>query len=101
MFSGGDYDEVARWVWNFAASHAKRENLHAEALLDREGSREGKAYGLRVRIGERLSSEIELAYPEVRERRGSLAWCQALAERMRGLVRDTVAARAPGQRRSA
>ncbi len=101
MFSGGDYDEVARWLWNLAESHAKRENLHAEVLLDREGPREGKTYGLRVRIGDGLSSEIELAFPEVRERRGSLAWCQALAERMRGLVRDTVAARAPGQRRSA
>ena len=84
---------MARWLWNLAESHAKRENLHAEVLLDRVGPREGKTYG--------LSSEIELAYPEVRERRGSLAWCQALAERVRGLVRDTVAARAPGQRRSA
>src|SRR6266849_3593505 len=89
MFSGGDYDEVARWLANFATSHAKRENLHAEVRLDREGPREGKAYGLRIRIGEELSSEIELAYPEVRDHRGSLAWCQALAERVRGLVRDT------------
>jgi len=100
MFSGGDYDEVARWLRNFAESHAKRENLHAEAPLDREGAREGKAYGLRVRIGERLSSEIELDYPEVSDRRGSLVWCQALAERIRGLVRETVA-QAPAQRRSA
>ena len=89
MFSGGDYDEVARWLANFATSHAKRESLHAEVRLDREGPREGKAYWLRIRIGERLSSEIELAYPEVRDHRGSLAWCQALAERVRGLVRDT------------
>lgn len=100
MFSGGDYDEVARWLRNFGASHAKRENLHAEGLLDREGPREGKAYGLRIRIGELLSSEVELTYPEVRDHRGSLAWCQALAERIRGLVRETVA-QAPGQRRSA
>jgi len=89
MFSGGDYDEVARWLANFATSHAKRESLHAEVRLDREGPREGKAYWLRIRIGERLSSEIELAYPEVRDGRGILAWCQALAERVRGLVRDT------------
>jgi len=89
VFSGGDYDEVARWLANFATSHAKRESLHAEVRLDREGPREGKAYWLRIRIGERLSSEIELAYPEVRDHRGSLAWCQALAERVRGLVRDT------------
>ena len=91
---------MARWLWNLAESHAKRENLHAEVLLDRVGPREGKTYGLRVRIGDGLSSEIELAYPEVRERRGSLAWCQALAERVRGLARDT-AAPAAGQRRSA
>jgi len=91
---------VARWLWNLAESHAKRENLHAEVLLDRVGPREGKTYGLRVRIGDGLSSEIELAYPEVRDRRGSLAWCQALAERIRGLVHDTVAP-AAGQRRSA
>ena len=91
---------MARWLWNLAESHAKRENLHAEVLLDRVGPREGKTYGLRVRIGDGLSSEIELAYPEVRDRRGSLAWCQALAERIRGLVHDTVAP-AAGQRRSA
>ena len=91
---------MARWLWNLAESHAKRENLHAEVLLDRVGPREGKTYGLRVRIGDGLSSEIELAYPEVRERRGSLAWCQALAELMRGLVGDTEAARAPCHLRS-
>ena len=100
MFSGGDYDEVARWLGNFAESHAKRENLHAEVLLDREGPREGEAYGLRVRMDGRLSPALELAYQEVRDRRGSLAWCQALAERIRGLVRDT-AAPAAGQQRSA
>jgi hypothetical protein len=86
MFSGGDYHEVARWLENFATSHAKRENLRAECALDMEGAREGKSYGLRVRIGERLSSEIELAFDEVASRRGSMAWCQALAERVRGLA---------------
>jgi hypothetical protein len=100
VFSGGDYDEVARWLWNLAESHAKRENLRAEVVLDREGSREGKAYGLRVGLGERLSPEIELPYQEVRDRRGSLAWCQAFADRIRGLVRD-IAAPAAAQQRSA
>ena len=88
MFSGGDYDEVARWLWNLAESHAKRENLRAEVMLDREGPREGKDYGLRVRLEGRLSPEIELPYVEVRDRRGGLAWCQAFADRIRGLVRD-------------
>jgi hypothetical protein len=88
MFSGGDYHEVARWLENFATSHAKRENLRAECALDTEGVREGKSYGLRVRVGERLSSEIELAFDEVASRRGSMAWCQALAERVRGLASE-------------
>ncbi len=89
MFSGGDYREVARWFENFATSHAKRENLRAEALLDTEGPREGKSYGLRVRLGERLSPEIELDFTEVRDCRGGLAWCQTLADRVRALVRET------------
>jgi len=88
MFSGGDYDEVARWLENFATSHAKRENLRAECALDTEGAREGKSYGLRLRVGEHLSSEIELAFDEVASRRGSMAWCQALADRVRGLVSE-------------
>jgi len=88
MFSGGDYHEVARWLENFATSHAKRENLRAECALDTEGAREDKSYGLRVRVGERVSSEIELAFDEVASRRGSMAWCQALAERVRGLASE-------------
>ena len=86
MFSGGDYQEVARWLENFATSHAKRQDLRAEVLLDTEGPREGTSYGLRVRLGERFSSEIELQFADVAANRGSLAWCQALADRVRGLV---------------
>jgi hypothetical protein len=88
MFSGGDYREVARWLENFATSHAKRQDLRAEAVLDTEAPREGRSYGLRVRLGERLSSEIELQFADVAANRGSLAWCQALADRVRGLVSD-------------
>ena len=88
MFSGGDYHEVARWLENFATSHAKRQDLRAEAVLDTEGPREGKSYGLRVRLGERLSAEIELQFADVAANRGSLAWCQALADRVRGLVSE-------------
>ena len=88
MFSGGDYHEVARWLENFAMSHAKREDLRAEAVLDTEGPREGTSYGLRVRLGERFSSEIELQFADVAANRGSLAWCQALADRVRSLVRE-------------
>jgi hypothetical protein len=98
MFSGGDYHEVARWLENFATSHAKRQDLRAEVVLDTEGPREGTSYGLRVRLGERLSSEIELQFADVAANRGSLAWCQALADRVRGLVRETVG---PGSLRPA
>jgi hypothetical protein len=88
MFSGGDYHEVARWLENFATSHAKRQDLRAEVVLDTEGPREGKSYGLRVRLGERLSPEIDLQFADVAANRGSLAWCQALADRVRGLVSE-------------
>jgi len=41
-----------------------------------------------VRLGERLSSEIDLQFADVAANRGSLAWCQALADRVRGLVSE-------------
>ena len=98
MFSGGDYHEVARWLENLAISHAKRQDLRAEIVLDTEAPREGRSYGLRVRVGERLSSEIELDFADVASNRGGLAWCQALADRVRGLVREAVG---PGSLRPA
>jgi hypothetical protein len=88
MFSGGDYHEVARWLENFATSHAKRQDLRAEVVLDTEGPREGTSYGLRVRLGARLSSEIELQFADVAANRGGLAWCQAMADRVRGLASE-------------
>ena len=54
MFSGGDYEEVARWLRNFVASHAKRENLRVEPEVDTEGPREGQSYGVRLRLGRRV-----------------------------------------------
>ena len=57
MFGGGDYHEVARWLENFVISHAKREDLRAECVLDTSGVREGTSYGLRVKVADRLSSE--------------------------------------------
>ena len=98
MFSGGDYHEVARWLENFATSHAKREDLRAECVLDTGDLREGTSYSLRVRVGERLSPEIELRFADVASKRGGMAWCQALADRVRGLVRETVG---PGSLRPA
>ena len=97
MFSGGDYEEVARWLRNFVIAHAKRENLHVEAVVDTEGPREGQSYGLRLRLGGALrpappEPPVELGFPEVAEKRGSLAWCSGLAERVRGLARELSAA---------
>ena len=104
MFSGGDYEEVGRWLLNFAAAHAKRENVRAEAMVDVAGPREGQSYGVRLRLGARWippASEpaLELGFAEVAAERGSLAWCDALAGRLRGLVRGADAAQ--GQRQTA
>ena len=90
-FSGGSYDEVARWLWNFLTSHAKREDPRVEVELESGDEREGKSYAARLRFGERLSDPIELAYPEVASHRGSLAWCQAAADRTRAQARALLA----------
>ncbi|HUM14587.1 MAG TPA: hypothetical protein VL086_02765 [Candidatus Nitrosotalea sp.] len=97
MFSGGDYEEVARWLRNFVVAHAKRENLRVEAVVDTDGAREGQSYGVRLRLGEGLrpvppAPPVELGFPEVAENRGSLAWCSGLAGRVRGLAREFSAA---------
>jgi hypothetical protein len=92
MFSGGTYDEVARWLHNFLTSHAKRENVHAEVELDAGDAREGKSYGARLRLGERVTPVIEFDYAEVARNRGTLEWCATLAARTRGAVRDLTAA---------
>ena len=94
MFSGGTYDEVARWLWNFLTSHAKRENLRAEVEVEAGEEREGKSYAARVRVGEKLAAPIEFEFAEVAEHRGSLEWCTRLAARVREVVRDLGAAAA-------
>jgi hypothetical protein len=96
MFSGGDYEEVARWLKNFVTSHAKRENLRAETVLEDSGPRYGQSYGVRLRLGAELrppaeQPPIELPFSEVASQRGSLAWCAALADRMRALAREFAA----------
>jgi hypothetical protein len=97
MFSGGDYDEVTRWLANFVAAHAKREDPRVEAVLEADGPREGKSYGVRLELGGRLrpaagAPALELAFPDVAAGRGSLAWCGDLAERLRTLARELVSA---------
>jgi len=97
VFSGGDYDEVGRWLTNFATAHAKREWATAEAVVETAGPREGRSYGLRLQVGRRRhppddQEPIELSFSDVAARRGSLAWCHDLATRVRGLVRELVTA---------
>jgi hypothetical protein len=87
-FSGGSYDDVARWLHNFLTSHAKREALRAEVDLDSGDEREGKSYAARVRIGDAASDLLEFDYRTVADHRGELAWCRDLAERIRQAVRD-------------
>jgi hypothetical protein len=91
MFSGGEYSEVGRWLWNFVEAHAKRENLRVEALVDAAGAREGKSYGVRLRLAERLlppadQAPVEMTYADVAAGKGQLAWCDALAANVRTLA---------------
>jgi hypothetical protein len=88
VFSGGDYREVERWLVNFLNSHAKRESPRVEALVDAADEREGRSYGVRLRLGGRLSPLTELDYKELADNRERLAWCTALATRVRGWARD-------------
>jgi len=104
MFSGGDYEEVGRWLWNFVTAHAKRENARIEAFVDTSAARAGQSYGARLSLGERSQPPggeppIEIAYADAAANRGSLAWCDALAARIRvlarGLATPASAARQP------
>jgi len=88
MFSGGSYDDVARWLKNFLTSHAKREQPRTEVLLDAGDEREGRSYGARLMLGERLGDPVEFDYREVAQHRGELAWCAALAARTRAQVKS-------------
>jgi hypothetical protein len=94
MFSGGSYDDVARWLWNVLTSHAKRENVRAEVELEAGDEREGKSYAARVRLGQRLAAPMEFEFSDVAQNRGSLEWCAGLAARVREVVRDLAAAAA-------
>jgi hypothetical protein len=92
MFSGGSYDEVARWLKNFLTSHAKRENLRAEIVFDDDDALQGRGYRARIHVGDRVSEPVEFDYKDVAEHRGELAWCTALAQRTRAQVKATLGA---------
>ena len=93
VLPGGSYEEVGRWLWNFATSHVKRESPRLEAVVETPEEREGKSYGLRLRVGDRSlppldQPPLEFAYSEVAEGTASFAWCEALAKRVRGWARE-------------
>jgi hypothetical protein len=88
MFSGGSYDDVARWLKNFLISHAKREDPRIEVLLDTSDERAGTSFGGRLKLGEHLSPLIELDFQDVATNRGNYAWCMALAQRTRESARE-------------
>jgi hypothetical protein len=90
MFSGGSYDEVARWLRVFLTSHAKREDPRIEVVMDEDDALSGRAYRARLRLGERVSEPLDLDYADVAEHRGALGWCVALASRTRALARGLV-----------
>jgi hypothetical protein len=92
MFSGGSYDEVARWLRVFLTSHAKREHPRIEVALDDDDALHGRAYRARLRFGDRMSEPMELEYQDVADHRGALAWCAALAARTRAVARSLLAA---------
>jgi hypothetical protein len=87
MFSGGSYEEVERWLLMFANSHAKREHPRIEAQVDAGDEREGKSYGLRLALDGRMSELVEFEFKTVADHRGELAWCSALARRLREQAR--------------
>jgi hypothetical protein len=91
MFSGGSYDDVKRWLRMFLNSHAKREDPRIEAVLDDEDAREGRSYGAVLRFAAHTSPLMEFDYHEVAQRRGELAWCAALAQRVREQARQLLA----------
>lgn len=93
MFSGGSYEEVARWLENFLLSHAKREHPRIEVELDGGDAREGRSYGARLRLGDRLTEVLEFDFREVADNRGTLAWCTTLAGRTREQARRLLAGR--------
>jgi len=84
-FSGGSYDEVARWLWNFLTSHAKREHPRIEVALEHV---DGRLYRAQLTFGDRRSPELEFDYRDVAELRGNLDWCRELAGRVRQLARE-------------
>jgi hypothetical protein len=91
VFSGGTYQEVERWLRNFLTAHAKRVDPRLEVVFDHDDGREGNSYGVRLRLGHRLTPTLELGFREVADNRGALVWCTTLAEHVKRLARELIA----------
>jgi hypothetical protein len=91
MFSGGSYEDVERWLKMFLNSHAKRDDPRIEAVLDDDEERHGRSYGAWLQLGPHSTALMEFDYQEVAQHRGELAWCAALAERIRRQARQLLA----------
>jgi hypothetical protein len=88
--------EAARWLRGFAASHAKRESPLVEVQVEPRGEGTAAGLDLRLTLGGRQhppagEAPIRLGAAEVAEGRTRLAWCEALAARVRQAARDLVA----------
>ncbi len=92
MFSGGTYDDVARWLANFLLSHAKREYPRVEVVFESGDEREGKSYAARLTLDGRSTSPVEFEYSDVAAHRGDLAWCRTMAQRTRQVARGLLTA---------
>ncbi len=97
MFSGGDYQEVARWLRLFATSHAKRESPRVETVVEEDDAQRA-VYRVRLIHGDRSSPALELDAADVGTNRGSLEWCSRLATRIRDLARQVVDSDGAGNR---
>jgi len=97
VFAGGSYEDVGRWLLGFVNSHAKRESPRVEAIVEAGDERAGKTFAVRLRLGERYQPPldqpaIEFSFHEVAAGKGSLAWCQAVAQRVSGWARQLLEA---------
>jgi hypothetical protein len=87
------YEELGRWVENFAAAHARRVNPAIEVRVETDGDREGRRYDLRLGLGGRWQAPpLELDVADVTEGRARFAWCEELARTIRDEARRVVAA---------
>jgi hypothetical protein len=92
VFAGGSYEEVARWLLGFVNSHAKREHPAVEGVVERAGGTAGRAFAIRLRLGDRYeppleAPPVELPFEEVAQGKGRFDWCQEMAGRVRGWAR--------------